>query len=65
MNCTWKTDNKTGQAGWAITTMERKRLHLKDIKAENQEEIKQQEGEGLYKSRGAAKGQKRTRPRVA
>lgn len=56
VNCTWKTDNKTNQAGWSNATMERKRLHLKDIKAENQEKIKQQEGEGLYKKQRWSQG---------
>lgn len=44
--------------------VERKRLHLKDTKAEDQEET-QQKGRGLYKSRGEAKAQKRKCPRDA
>lgn len=38
-------------------------LHLKDIKAENQEGTQQQKGRGLYKSRGEDKAQKRKHPR--
>lgn len=40
-------------------------MHLKDIKAENEEETQQEKGRGLYKSRGEAKAQKRKCPRVA